>query len=116
LDWGCLVSERNAFQLNAQETKKRNNALIEQLKKDNKDLKKKRDEMMQNKKAMNSQGFSKTATTSGFFDNRDLVSLFLSFGKPKHSILSRTCGKKGLTTSRTKPRRRTEFFTGFKTN
>ena len=65
-----LMNERTAFMLNAEETKKKNNELIEQLKRENRELKKIRDEIVANRKAAFTAGLSKTTGTS-FFDTKD---------------------------------------------
>ena len=58
--------------LNAEETKKKNNELIDQLKRENRELKKIRDEIVANRKAAFTAGLSKTTGTS-FFDTKDEV-------------------------------------------
>lgn len=45
-----LDADRKAFYINAEETKKKNNEMIEQLKKENKELKKLRDDLIANKR------------------------------------------------------------------
>jgi hypothetical protein len=66
------VGERTSFMLNAEETKKKNNELIDQLKRENRELKKIRDEIVANRKAAFTAGLSKTTGTS-FFDTKDEV-------------------------------------------
>ena len=66
------MGERTSFMLNAEETKKKNNELIEQLKRENRELKKIRDEIVANRKAAFTAGLSKTTGTS-FFDTKDEV-------------------------------------------
>ena len=67
-----LMGERTSFMMNAEETKKKNSELIEQLKKENRELKKIRDEIVANRKAAFTAGLSKTTGTS-FFDTKDEV-------------------------------------------
>ena len=67
-----LMSERTSFMQNAEDTKKKNAELIEQLKKENRELKKIRDEIVANRKAAFTAGLSKTTGTS-FFDTKDEV-------------------------------------------
>ena len=56
--------------LNAEETKKKNNELVDQLKRENREQKKIRDEIVTNRKAAFTAGLSKTTGTS-FFDTKD---------------------------------------------
>jgi len=67
-----LMTERTSFMQNAEDTKRKNGELIEQLKRENRDLKKIRDEIVANRKAAFTAGLSKTTGTS-FFDTKDEV-------------------------------------------
>jgi len=61
-----LDGDRRDLFMTGEETKKRNNEIIEQLKRENKDLKKLRDELLQNKRAVTPGIQSQMSRTGGF--------------------------------------------------